>query len=82
MHSEGVTQLGIECSIPWRQPHWYAAVDADEIISPWSMVDRWSIQDNYVLFLRRSSKIVYRQAEEKKQYIIYHPNLCSINLHK
>ena len=63
MHYEGVLQVGIDSSIIWWQPHWHAAVDADEIILPWLMVDRWLIRYNYVLFLRRPSKIVYRQAE-------------------
>ena len=52
MHLEEVPQLGIESTIPWRQPLWHAAVDAYEIILAWSMVSGWLTQDGYVLFLR------------------------------
>ena len=59
MHFEGVPQIGIESAMPLRQPQWHAAVDEDDHISPWLMVDRWSMLDTYVLFLRTLSKIAY-----------------------
>ena len=60
MHYEGVMQLRIGRSITWLQPHSYAALDADEIISPWSMLDRWLIGYTTILFLHGLSKIAYR----------------------
>ena len=67
MHSEGVTQIGIEKATPLRQPQWHAAVDADEYNLPWSMVEqwRWSMRDTYVLFLRTLSKIAYRRIKKR-----------------
>ena len=59
MHSEGVSQIGIESTILMRQLLRNAAEDADEHILTWSMVDQKSIRDTYYLFLRRLSKIAY-----------------------
>ena len=64
MHSKGVPQIGIESTIPRRQPHRHAAADADYHILPWLMVNQWSIRDTYLLFLRRLSKIAYRQSKK------------------
>ena len=58
-------QIGIESTIPLRHPCWRAAVDANEHILPWLMVNRWSMQDNYLLFLRRLSQIAYRRSVGK-----------------
>ena len=45
MHSKAVTQLRIEGSNPWLQPIWHTALDADEIILSWLMVNQTSILD-------------------------------------
>ena len=68
MHSEGGPQIGIESTIPLRQPRWHAAVDVDVNILPWLRVDQWSMLDKYGLFLRTLSKIVYHRLKkvEKK----------------
>ena len=57
IHSEGVTPIGIETQIPWWQPLCHTTQDADEDILPWLMVNRSSIGDMPLLFLRRKSKL-------------------------
>ena len=65
IHSEGVEPIGIETQIPWWQPLYHPARDADEDILPWSMVNRSSIRDMFLLFLRRQPKLTYRQGKKK-----------------
>ena len=64
IHSEGVAPIGIETQIPWWQPLCHPARDADEDILPWSMVNRLSIRDMPVLFLRRQPKLTYRRGKK------------------
>ena len=56
MHSEEVPQIGIESTIPLRQPHCHAAVDADEHYrhGQWSIDDRSEILPyySYVRYLK------------------------------
>ena len=59
MHFKGVPQIGIESSIPLRQPQCHTDMDTNAYILPWLMVYWWSIRDMYVLFLCMLSKIAY-----------------------
>ena len=61
IYFKGVAPIGIETQTPWWQPLCHAARDADEDIFPLSMVNRSSIRDIPLIFLRRQPKLTYRR---------------------